>query len=474
MGLLNSVLKVFVGDKTKKDLAGILPIVSEINKYFDSYNLLTNDQLRNKTLGFKDLLNKNLNEIEGRVKKLKEEINQTEDIDYKENLYQQVDDLTIKIREITADTLEKILPEAFAVVKETARRFLENNKIEVTASEFDRMLSQNKSYIKLNGEKAQWSNSWDAAGKPIVWDMIHYDVQLIGGIVMHQGKIAEMQTGEGKTLVASLPIYLNALTGRGVHLVTVNDYLAKRDSAWMGPLFEFHGLSIDCIDYYRPNSQERKKAYRADITYGTNNEFGFDYLRDNMAHTPDDLVQPKHHFAIVDEVDSVLVDDARTPLIISGPTPEGERHEFDLLKPKVSSLVSNQRNYLTGILTEAKKKISEGDTKEGGILLLRVFRGLPKNKSLIKFLSQEGVRQLLQKTENFYMQDNNREMHQIDSELLFTIDEKNNQIELTDKGIETLSSDAEDKNFFVLPDIGGEIAKIDAKELEPKKETELK
>ena len=474
MGLLNSVLKVFVGDKTKKDLAGILPVVSEINKHSDSYNLLTNDQLRNKTLGFKDILNKNLNEIEDRVNKLKEEINQTDDIDQKENLYHQVDDLTIKIREITADTLEKILPEAFAVVKETARRFLENSKIEVTASEFDRILSQNKSYIKLNGDIAQWSNSWDAAGKPIVWDMIHYDVQLIGGIVMHQGKIAEMQTGEGKTLVASLPIYLNALTGRGVHLVTVNEYLAKRDSAWMGPLFEFHGLSIDCIDYYKPNSQERKKAYLADITYGTNNEFGFDYLRDNMAHTPDDLVQPKHHFAIVDEVDSVLVDDARTPLIISGPTPEGDRHEFDLLKPKVSSLVSNQRNYLTSVLTEAKKKISAGDTKEGGVLLLRVFRGLPKNKSLIKFLSQEGVRQLLQKTENFYMQDNNREMHQIDSELLFTIDEKNNQIELTDKGIETLSSDAEDKNFFVLPDIGGEIAKIEAKELEPKKETELK
>ncbi len=474
MGLLNSVLKVFVGDKTKKDLAGILPIVSEINKYFDSYNLLTNDELRNKTLGFKNLLNKNLIEIEDRVNELKEEINQIDDIDQKENLYQQVDDLTTKIREITNDTLEKILPEAFAVVKETARRFLENSKIEVTASEFDRMLSQNKSYIKLNGDKAQWSNSWDAAGKPILWDMIHYDVQLIGGIVMHQGKIAEMQTGEGKTLVASLPIYLNALTGRGVHLVTVNDYLAKRDSAWMGPLFEFHGLSIDCIDYYRPNSPERKKAYLADITYGTNNEFGFDYLRDNMAHTPDDLVQPKHHFAIVDEVDSVLVDDARTPLIISGPTPEGDRHEFDLLKPKVSSLVSKQRNYLTRVLTEAKKKISAGDTKEGGILLLRVFRGLPKNKNLIKFLSQEGIRQLLQKTENFYMQDNNREMHQIDSELLFTIDEKNNQIELTDKGIETLSSDAEDKNFFVLPDIGGEISKIEAKELEPKKETELK
>ena len=474
MGLLNSVLKVFVGDKTKKDLAGILPLVSKINEHFDSYRILTNDQLRNKTLSFKDLLKKNLREIEDQIYKLKIEINQTEDIDQKENFYHQVDDLTIKIKEITADTLEKILPEAFAVVKETARRFVENSSIEVTASEFDRMLSQNKSYIKLNGDKAQWSNSWDAAGKPILWDMIHYDVQLIGGIVMHQGKISEMQTGEGKTLVATLPIYLNAITGRGVHLVTVNDYLAKRDSAWMGPLFEFHGLSIDCFDYYRPNSLERKKAYKADITYGTNNEFGFDYLRDNMAHSPDDLVQPKHHFAIVDEVDSVLVDDARTPLIISGPTPDGDRHEFDLLKPKVSSLVANQRNYLTSILAEAKKKISAGDTKEGGILLLRVYRGLPKNKNLIKFLSQEGIRQLLQKTENFYMQDNNREMHLIDSELLFTIDEKNNQIELTDKGIETLSSDAEDKNFFVLPDIGGEIAKIEAKELKPKDETELK
>ena len=474
MSLLNSVLKVFVGDKTKKDLAGILPLVSEINQYFDSYNELSNDQLRNKTQGFKDLINKNLNQVQDQINELKIEINQTDDIDQKENLYQQVDDLTTQIREITAETLEKILPEAFAVVKETARRFVENTSIEVTASEFDRMLSQNKSYIKLSGDKAHWSNSWDAAGKPVVWDMIHYDVQLIGGIVLHQGKIAEMQTGEGKTLVATLPVYLNALTGRGVHLVTVNDYLAKRDSAWMGPLFEFHGLSVDCIDYHKPNSPQRRKAYHADITYGTNNEFGFDYLRDNMAHTPEDLVQPKHHYAIVDEVDSVLIDDARTPLIISGPTPEGDRHEFDLLKPKVSSLVAKQRTYLTGVLAEAKKKITEGDTKEGGILLLRVYRGLPKNKSLIKFLSQEGVKQTLQKTENFYMQDNNREMHQIDAELFFTIDEKNNQIELTDKGIETLSSDVEDKNFFVLPDIGGEIAKIEVQELEPKEEALLK
>ena len=474
MGLLNSILKIFVGDKSKKDLAGISPILDEINKNFHSYKELSNDELRNKTHGFKDELNKNLAEIEDQINELRIEINQTDEIDQKESLYEQVDELTLKVREIIAETLEKILPEAFAVIKETARRFVENSSIEVTANEFDRMLSTNKSYIKLNGNKAYWSNSWDAAGKPIVWDMIHYDVQLIGGIVLHQGKIAEMQTGEGKTLVATLPIYLNALTGRGVHLVTVNDYLAKRDSAWMGPLFEFHGLSIDCIDKYKPNSEERKNAYLADITYGTNNEFGFDYLRDNMAHTPNDLVQPKHHFAIVDEVDSVLIDDARTPLIISGPTPEGDRHEFDLLKPKVSSLVAKQRVYLTSVLAEAKKKISDGNTKEGGLLLLRVFRGLPKNKSLIKFLSLEGVRQLLQKTENFYMQDNNREMHKVDSELLFTIDEKNNQIELTDKGIETLSSDVEDKNFFILPDIGGEIAKIESKELEPKEEAELK
>ena len=360
------------------------------------------------------------------------------------------------------------------MVKETARRFVENTSLSVMANEFDRQLSQYKSYVNLKGDHAIWSNAWDAAGKPIVWDMIHYDVQLIGGIVLHQGKIAEMQTGEGKTLVATLPVYLNALTGKGVHLVTVNDYLAKRDSAWMGPLFEFHGMSVDCIDYHKPNSPERRKAYLADITYGTNNEFGFDYLRDNMAHSTDDLVQPKHHYAIVDEVDSVLIDDARTPLIISGPTPEGDRHEFDLLKPKVSALVTQQRSLLNGVLAEAKKKINEGDTKEGGFLLLRVFRGLPKNKSLIKFLSQEGIKQLLQKTENFYIQDNNREMPKVDAELFFTIDEKTNQVELTDKGIETLSTENEDKDFFVLPDIGVEIAKIENQKLEPKEEAALK
>ena len=474
MSLLNSILKVFVGDKTKKDLAKILPLVEQINSHYNSYKDISNDELREKTLTFKNKINSDLKEVNHQIQKIKSEIEKTEDIDQKENLYQEIDDLTTQSEKIIAQTLETILPEAFAVVKETARRFVENTTLSVTASEFDRQLSQHKSYVNLEGDDALWSNAWDAAGKPIVWDMIHYDVQLIGGIVLHEGKIAEMQTGEGKTLVATLPVYLNALTGKGVHLVTVNDYLAKRDSAWMGPLFEFHGMSVDCIDYHKPNSPERRKAYLSDITYGTNNEFGFDYLRDNMAHSNGDLVQPKHHYAIVDEVDSVLIDDARTPLIISGPTPEGDRHEFDLLKPKVSALVAQQRSFLNGVLAEAKKKINEGDTKEGGFLLLRVFRGLPKNKSLIKFLSQEGVRQLLQKTENFYMQDNNREMPKVDAELYFTIDEKTNQVELTDKGIETLSSENEDKNFFVLPDIGGEIAKIENQQLEVKEEAALK
>ena len=474
MSLLNSVLKVFVGDKTKKDLAKILPIVEQINSHYKSFKDLSNDELRKKTLSFKNKLQSDLKQVNDQIQQIESGIKNIEDIDQKENLYQQIDDLTTESEKIITQSLEELLPEAFAVVKETARRFVENTSLSVMANEFDRQLSQYKSYVNLKGDHAIWSNAWDAAGKPIVWDMIHYDVQLIGGIVLHQGKIAEMQTGEGKTLVATLPVYLNALTGKGVHLVTVNDYLAKRDSAWMGPLFEFHGMSVDCIDYHKPNSPERRKAYLADITYGTNNEFGFDYLRDNMAHSTDDLVQPKHHYAIVDEVDSVLIDDARTPLIISGPTPEGDRHEFDLLKPKVSALVTQQRSLLNGVLAEAKKKINEGDTKEGGFLLLRVFRGLPKNKSLIKFLSQEGIKQLLQKTENFYMQDNNREMPKVDAELFFTIDEKTNQVELTDKGIETLSTENEDKDFFVLPDIGVEIAKIENQKLEPKEEAALK
>ena len=474
MSILSSIIKTFVGDKTKKDLKKITPLVSKINGYQKNFESFSNDQLREKTTKFISLLSQENQSFSKNIESLEKQVLNTSDLDEKESIYKQIDQEKEESQKNTENILNSILPEAFAVVKETARRFVINKQMEVTASSYDRELSQLKSYVQLTGEKAIWSNSWDAAGKPIVWDMIHYDVQLIGGIALHQGKIAEMQTGEGKTLVATLPVYLNALTGKGVHLVTVNDYLAKRDSAWMAPIFEFHGLSVDCIDYHQPNSSERRKAYQADITYGTNNEFGFDYLRDNMAHTAEDLVQPKHNYAIVDEVDSVLIDDARTPLIISGPTPEGDRHEFDVLKSNVNSLVNNQRSLLTGVLAEAKAKIREGDTTEGGILLLRVFRGLPKNKALIKFLSEEGVKQLLQKTENHYMQDNNREMHIIDEDLYFVIDEKNNQIDLTEKGIQMLSEDNSDANFFVLPDIGIEIAKIESNEYDSKKEAALK
>ena len=427
MNILNSILKTFVGDKTKKDLSQITPLISEINSHQKNLETLSHDELRQKTIIFKEEIAKERKDFDLTILKLLEEVKLTGDIELKESLYQQIDSQEEEAQNAVEEVLNKILPEAFAVVKETARRFVENTSIEVTASEYDRELSQQKEYIDLKGDKAFWANSWDAAGKPITWDMIHYDVQLIGGIVLHQGKIAEMQTGEGKTLVATLPVYLNALTGKGVHLVTVNDYLAKRDSAWMAPLFQFHGMSLDCIDYHAPNSPERRKAYQADITYGTNNEFGFDYLRDNMANTAEDLVQRKHNYAIVDEVDSVLIDDARTPLIISGPTPEGDRHEFDILKSNVGNLVSKQRSLLTSVLAEAKVKIKEGNTEEGAILLYRVFRGLPKNKALIKFLSEEGIKQLLQKTENHYMQDNNREMPKVDVALYFVIDEKNNQ-----------------------------------------------
>ena len=474
MSILNSILKTFVGDKTKKDLNSIKPLVAKINEHQKEFESLSNDELREKTTYFKNLLAEGNKSHNQKIESLQSEVLLTEDLDQKEAFYKQIDQEAEFAQAEAENILNNILPEAFAVVKETARRFVENESIEVTATPFDRELSQTKPYVQLSGEKAFWSNSWDAAGKAIVWDMIHYDVQLIGGIALHQGKIAEMQTGEGKTLVATLPVYLNALTGKGVHLVTVNDYLAKRDSAWMAPLFQFHGLSVDCIDYHLPNSPERRKAYQADITYGTNNEFGFDYLRDNMAHTSEDLVQPKHNYAIVDEVDSVLIDDARTPLIISGPTPQGDRHEFDVLKANIYNLVSKQRSLLTSVLADAKAKIKSGDTTEGGLLLLRVYRGLPKNKALIKFLSEEGVKQLLQKTENHYMQDNNREMHVVDAELYFVIDEKNNQIDLTEKGIQMLSEDNSDAHFFVLPDIGSEIAKIESQGLEPKKEAELK
>jgi preprotein translocase subunit SecA len=473
MSILNSVIKAFVGDKSKKDVKELQPLVDQIKSFEADLEGLSHDGLRQKTLDFKAQIAEACSDLNKQIQELQEEVQLSTDIDENEEIYARIDKLQDEVYEITEKTLNTILPEAFAVVKETASRFVNNETISVTASENDRLLSGSKEYVTLQGDKAVWQNSWDAAGKPITWDMVHYDVQLIGGIALHQGKIAEMQTGEGKTLVATLPLYLNALAGKGAHLVTVNDYLAKRDSAWMAPIFEFHGMSVDCIDKHQPNSEGRRAAYNADITYGTNNEFGFDYLRDNMAHTPADLVQRPHHYAIVDEVDSVLIDDARTPLIISGPVPEGDRHEFNELKPKVGEIVQKQRQYLTGVLAEAKKLIAEGDTKEGGFLLLRVHRGLPKNKALIKFLSEEGIKQLLQKTENFYMQDNNREMPKVDAELLFVIDEKNNQIELTDKGIDYLSGDGE-KDFFVMPDIGGEIAKIENQNLDIEKEAELK
>jgi len=473
MGVLDSVLKVFVGDKTKKDLKAIMPIVDQIKSFESQFEALSIDELRENTVRFKRQIKDATAELQSQVDELKDKAEAEVDIDVKENFYAEIDELNQKIYETTEEVLNEILPEAFATVKETAKRFFHNSTLEVTASEFDRTLSAAKGYVSLEGEKAIWNNSWDAAGKPVTWDMIHYDVQLIGGIAMHQGKIAEMQTGEGKTLVATLPVYLNALSGQGVHLVTVNDYLAKRDSAWMAPIFEFHGLSVDCVDYYKPNSAERRKAYNADITYGTNNEFGFDYLRDNMSHSPEDLVQRPHHYAIVDEVDSVLIDDARTPLIISGPVPKGDVHEFENLKPQVAQIVEVQRKHLTGVLAEAKKLIKDGDTKEGGFQLLRVYRGLPKNKALIKFLSEEGVKQLLQKTENYYMQDNNREMHKVDAELYFTIEEKSNQIDLTDKGIDFLSGD-DNKDFFVMPEIGMEIAKIEKEGLSKEEEAEKK
>ena len=476
MSFINSILKVFVGDKSKQDVKAIMPVVNEIKSFESQLEGLSHDELRAKTSHFKALIAEARAPFNKEIDDLKTKAIATEDIDERDAIYNQIDAIEDDIYKATEDVLTTILPEAFAVVKETAKRFTNNTELTVSANAFDRELSGSKDYVTLNDDLAVWSNSWDAAGKAITWDMIHYDVQLIGGVAMHQGKIAEMQTGEGKTLVATLPVYLNALAGRGVHLVTVNDYLAKRDSAWMAPIFEFHGLSVDCIDYHQPNSESRKKAYLADITYGTNNEFGFDYLRDNMSHSPNDLVQRPHHFAIVDEVDSVLIDDARTPLIISGPIPLGDRHEFTELKPKVDDIVTVQRKYLTGVLAEAKKLISEGETKDGGFKLLRVYRGMPKNKALIKFLSEEGIKQLLQKTENFYMQDNNREMPKVDADLYYVIDEKNNQIELTDKGVDHLSG-KDNPEFFVMPEIGMEIAKIEkeglSKEDEAKKKEDL-
>jgi len=470
IGTINKILKKFVGDKTERDIKGVQPLVDKTNEFFNSYNSLSNDELRAKSIELKARIADYIAEDEAKIAELRIKADEENvPVEDREEYFNEIDSLLKTTDEKLEEILLEVLPEAFAVIKETAKRFTENEKLEVTASEMDKDLAASRDSIDISGDKAQWHSTWKAAGAEIKWQMVHYDVQLIGGITLHTGKAAEMQTGEGKTLVATLPIFLNALAGRGVHLVTVNDYLARRDSEWMGPIFEFHGLTIDCIDKHRPNSPERRKAYLADITYGTNNEFGFDYLRDNMASDVESLVQRKHHFAIVDEVDSVLIDEARTPLIISGPSPKGDEHEFEGLKPKVQSIVSSQRSLFQGLLSEAKTKlkglsdgsISKEEATEGGLALLRAHRAMPKNKALIKFLSEDGVKQQLLKTEGFYMQDNSREMHVVDDELLFTIDEKTNGIELQPKGIEMMSKNLEDENFFVMPDVGSDMADIE-------------
>ncbi|MFT6004635.1 MAG: preprotein translocase subunit SecA, partial [Bacteroidia bacterium] len=468
--LVSGISKLF-GNKADKDVKDITPYVGKINAEFDKLAGITNDQLRAKTAEFKQRVSDYLSEIDQQVVELKKEVEAADitEIDKKEDAYDRIDELEKERDEKLEEILEELLPEAFAVVKETARRFAENDSVSATATDYDRDLAASKQHISIVGNDAVYQTTWDAAGQEMTWNMVHYDVQLIGGVVLHQGKIAEMQTGEGKTLVSTLPAYLNSLGQRGVHIVTVNDYLARRDAEWNAPIFQFHGLKVDCLDYYKPHSPERKQAYLADITYGTNNEFGFDYLRDNMAHSPDEQVQQKHHYAMIDEVDSVLIDDARTPLIISGPTPKGDIHEFNELKPKIQKVVDAQKRYLNTALTDAKKLIKEGKTseKEAGLLLFRGYRGLPKSKPLIKFLGEQGMKALMTKAENYYLQDQQKEMHIVDSELFFTIDEKNNQIELTDKGIDLITDNSDDAQFFVMPDVGGSIADLEKTDLDP-------
>ncbi|TNF42062.1 MAG: preprotein translocase subunit SecA, partial [Cytophagales bacterium] len=416
--IAKGLAKVF-GTKSDRDIKELLPRVKEINEIFSGLSRLSDDELRAKTAEIRSVINERLKSIDDQITEIRAQIEglPVDAIQQKDQLFNQIDKLE-KDRDTELEkVLDDVMTQAFAVVKETARRFKENGKLEVSATMRDRELAATKPNVIIEGEKAIWQNKWMAAGNEVVWDMVHYDVQLIGGMVLHKGKIAEMATGEGKTLVSTLPAFLNALSGRGVHLVTVNDYLAKRDSEWNAPLFEFHGLSVDCIDKYQPNSPGRKKAYASDIVYGTNNEFGFDYLRDNMAREAGDLVQGKHHFAMVDEVDSVLIDDARTPLIISGPVPRGDVHEFDAMKPRVSALVDEQRKLVQGFLAQAKKQIADGNEKEGGLALFRAYRGIPKYKPLIKYLSEPGIRVILQKTENYYLQDNKRNMPEADEPL---------------------------------------------------------
>ena len=474
--MLELLSKLF-GSKSNRDIKLIQPLVEKTKEEYSKLHSLSNDELRQRTIDFKARIQEFLEDIDKEIAVVKTEA-ESEDLPINEKtaLYDQLDKLQKDRDKELEKVLMEILPEAFAVMKDTARRFTENKTIDVIATQADRELAARKKNVIIQGDKAIHHNTWLAAGTEVTWNMIHYDVQLIGGIVLHQGKIAEMATGEGKTLVGTLPAYLNALSGQGVHIVTVNDYLARRDSEWNGPLFEFHGLTVDCIDKHQPNSEERRKAYLADITFGTNNEFGFDYLRDNMTLNPESLVQRKLHFAMVDEVDSVLIDDARTPLIISGPIPRGDEHEFYELKPRIERLVTAQKNFINGVLNEAKKLINEGNAgpTEGGLALLRAHRGLPKSKALIKFLSEPGMKQVLTKSENYHMENQNKEMPKADAELFFVIDEKNNQVELTEKGIELITAAGEDQNFFVMPDVGTEIADLEKSALSTEEKIDKK
>ncbi|HAM99081.1 MAG TPA: preprotein translocase subunit SecA [Marinilabiliales bacterium] len=475
MSFINNLLTKFFGNKSDRDIKEIMPYVEKTKTEYEKLQNLSNDQLRDKTKELQQRINEFIQKENQEIAELKLKLDSDAlEIDQREEIYDAIDKIEKQIDDKIEDVLTQILPEAFAVIKETARRFKENEYVEVTATDFDKNIAAKRSSVEIEGSNARWYNKWMAGGNEITWDMVHYDVQLIGGVALHNGKIAEMATGEGKTLVATLPVFLNALTHRGVHVVTVNDYLAKRDAEWMGTLYEFHGLSVDCIDKHQPNSDDRRKAYQSDITFGTNNEFGFDYLRDNMAISPDDLVQRRHNYAIVDEVDSVLIDDARTPLIISGPVPKGENQLFDELKPKVLKLHSAQKNLVSQLLSDAKKLIAEGKEEDGGLLLLRANKGLPKNKAIIKYLNEPGMKVLLQKTENFYMQENNKNMHKVTDDLFFVIEEKQNAVELTDKGIDLISTDAEDHSFFVLPDVGAEIAELEKKSVSLEERVHLK
>lgn len=460
--MLKLIAKIF-GTKSQRDIKAVEPLVKETIAEYEKLQSINNDQLREKTNEVRQTIRNFVAQIDGQLAELHKSIADKPELDIneKEGIFAQIDKLEAERNKELEKVLLQVLPKAFAIVRETARRFKENEYIEVTAQDFDIRMSATHPNVTLHGDKARWAKQWMAAGNLITWDMVHYDVQIIGGIVLHQGKVAEMATGEGKTLVATLPTFLNALAERGVHIVTVNDYLAKRDSEWMAPLFQFHGLTVDCIDKHEPNSLARKNAYRADITYGTNNEFGFDYLRDNMARETDELVQRGHHYAMVDEVDSVLIDEARTPLIISGPVPKGDQHEFYDLKPRIFKLVEAQKKLITQYLNDAKKLIESGNDKEGGLAVFRAHRGMPKYKPLIKFLSEPGIKAIMQKTENFYLQDNKKMMPEADAPLFFIIDEKDNSVDLTEKGIDLITGEGEDARFFILPEIGTELNKIE-------------